>query len=508
MTGDLGAASELAFDSVAELAARLEARELSGVELVEATLARIAAVDLGEDGVRSTVSLDSEATEIAARLDAERAAGRVRGPLHGIPVVVKDNVETAGELGTTAGSLALAGVPVQRDADVVARLRAAGAVVIAKANLSEWANFRSRHSSSGWSAVGGQTRNPYALDRSPGGSSSGSAAAVAAGLVPVAVGTETDGSIVCPAAMNGVVGLKPTHSLVSVAGVVPLAGSQDCVGPLGRSVADAAALLTVLAGPRPATVGAQPLPDYVSSVSADGLAGARIGVARDHYTGCHPAADRLFEHALDAAREAGATLVDPADVPTAAELAGFADELLVLMHELHDGLDRYLAARDGGRGSCPRSLAELVAFNDANAAAELSLFGQDILVESAATGGLDSPDYLSAFARNRERARARGLDPAFEESGADAIVTLTMGPAWCIDQVNGDPSVPTSSSPAAVAGYPALSMPIGTVSGLPVGVTFVGRPWSESTLIRLASGLEHILQLQLRPSFVGSLPVG
>lgn len=522
MSDPHGPTFELAYASVTELGRRLGTGELTSVDLVEATIARIEAVDHAGPALRSVLSVDPAAVELARRLDVERAGGRVRGPLHGIPVLVKDNVETAGSLGATAGSLALAGAPVERDATAVALLRAAGAVVVGKTNLSEWANFRSRHSSSGWSAVGGQTRNPWALDRTPGGSSSGSGAAVAAGIAPIALGTETDGSIVCPAGVNGVVGLKPTHSLVSTTGVVPLAASQDCVGPLGRSVADVAVALTALTGygltgsgltgPRPIPSGPAGAPDggvdYAAHAAPDGLAGARIGVAREHYTGFHPGADLLFDEVLAAMRDAGATLVDPADIPTAAELAGFADELLVLMFELHDGLDRYLAARDAGRGICPRSLAELVAFDEAHAAEELAVFGHDLFVDAVATGGLDSPVYLAAFARNRERACNRGLDAAFAASGAEALVTLTIGPAWCIDHVNGDPSVPASSTPAAVSGYPALSMPIGTVRGLPVGVSFVGRPYSEPTLVRVAAGLEHVLGLRLRPPFVPTLPLG
>ncbi|MHB1599696.1 MAG: amidase family protein, partial [Acidimicrobiales bacterium] len=427
-TGELG--TDLAFDSLSGLARLLRAGEVTSVEIVELALDRVASLDSSGPSLHSVLAVDPDALGHAAALDAERRGGHVRGPLHGVPVLVKDNIETAGVLGATAGSLALLGVAVEHDAPAVALLRAGGAVVLGKTNLSEWANFRSSHSVSGWSAVGGQTRNPHVLDRSPGGSSAGSGAAVAAGLAPLALGTETDGSIVCPAAFNGVVGLKATHGLVSADGVVPLAPSQDCVGPMGRHVADVAAALDVLVAGGPLG-GRMPSGGYRSHAVEDGLAGARIGVARLHFTGASPVADRLFGDALAAMRDGGARLVDPADVPTAVELAGYADELLVMSYEIHDSLDRYLRARDGGRGACPGSLAELVEYNDAHSEDELALFGQDLLVGALATDGLASPVYRAAFARNRERARERGIDAALAGSGADVLVTLTSGPAGC-----------------------------------------------------------------------------
>ncbi|MHB1782974.1 MAG: amidase family protein [Acidimicrobiales bacterium] len=503
-TGELG--TDLAFDSLSGLARLLRAGEVTSVEIVELALDRVASLDSSGPSLHSVLAVDPDALGHAAALDAERRGGHVRGPLHGVPVLVKDNIETAGVLGATAGSLALLGVAVEHDAPAVALLRAGGAVVLGKTNLSEWANFRSSHSVSGWSAVGGQTRNPHVLDRSPGGSSAGSGAAVAAGLAPLALGTETDGSIVCPAAFNGVVGLKATHGLVSADGVVPLAPSQDCVGPMGRHVADVAAALDVLVAGGPLG-GRMPSGGYRSQAVEDGLAGARIGVARLHFTGASPVADRLFGDALAAMRDGGARLVDPADVPTAVELAGYADELLVMSYEIHDSLDRYLRARDGGRGACPGSLAELVEYNDAHSEDELALFGQDLLVGALATDGLASPVYRAAFARNRERARERGIDAALAGSGADVLVTLTSGPAGCIDQVNGDPSFVVSSSAAAVAGYPTLSMPIGTASGLPVGVSLIGRPFAEATLLRIGAGLEHVLGLEIRPGFLPSVPL-
>ncbi len=496
--------SSLGYATLGEL--RSFIREgLTRAELVETLLGRIAALDRAGPQLRSVLALDEGAAGRAAAADGP-PPGHTRRPLLGVPVLVKDNLDTAGRLGTTAGSLALADAPPARDATAVARLREAGAVVLGKTNLSEWANFRSRHSSSGWSAVGGQTRNPHALDRSPGGSSSGSGAAVAAGLAPLAVGTETDGSILCPAAVCGVVGVKPTRGLVSRAGVVPIAASQDSVGPIARSVVDAALLLGVLAGADPADPATLERPadlpaEYTQFCRVRGLEGTRIGVPRAFYSGYHPAADGVVEEALRALREAGATLVDPVDVPTAAELDESEDELTVFFHEFHDGLERYLGGRPGDRDACPRTLAGLIAFNEAHAREELALFGQDLFVAAAATGGLDAPEYRQALERNLRRARRDGLDAALDGAGLDALVVLTMPPAWSIDQVNGDPTLRAGYSAAAVAGYPSLSLPVGSVDGLPVGLSFLGRAWSEPTLLRLASALEHQLGLTLRPSF-------
>ena len=369
-----------------------------------------------------------------------------RGTLHGIPVLVKDNIDTTGDEGTTAGSLALAMTRPTRDAVVVQRLRSAGAIVIAKSNLSEWANFRATHSSSGWSAIGGQCRNPHALDRSPGGSSSGSGAGVAAGLAPLAVGTETDGSILCPAALNGVVGIKPTVGLTSRTGVVPISSSQDTVGPLARSVADAAALLGVLAGsgiskdPFDPVTMSRPadLPnDYTAFCDSGGLAGVRIGVPRRHYFGYSARADAVVESALQLAREAGAVLVDPLDVATAEAIAESQDEMTVMLHEFKAGVESYLATRRGGPGQ-PRTISELVAFNQERAAEELAFFGQDILIAACDAGGLDSRTYIEARERNWLRARQDGIDAALGRANADALAFPTMGPAWLIDHINGD----------------------------------------------------------------------
>lgn len=488
----------------------------SAAELVEQLLRRVEEIDRGGPALRSVLALHEGAVEEARVLDHERLQGLQRGRLHGIPVLVKDNVDTDGPLATTAGSLALTAPECQpqRPAPLVERLREAGAVVVGKANLSEWANFRSHHSSSGWSAVGGQCRNPHVLDRSPGGSSSGSGAAVAAGLVPLAIGTETDGSILCPATVCGVVGIKPTVGLVPRTGVVPISASQDTVGPLARSVADAAALLVAIAGDdgldpasagRPrglAGAGDRPLLD------PDALAGARIGVPRAHYFGYSAAADAAVEHAIGLMAAAGAEIVDPADVETAEELATSPDEMTVLLHEFKVGLEAYLAARPGPPEACPRTLLELAAFNAAHREQELGLFGDEILSEAAATGGLEAAEYREASARALDLARARGIDGTLRRHELDALVTPTMGAAWCIDVVNGDSHTGGAGyQAAAVAGYPAISLPVGSVRGLPLGICLMGPAFSEPRLIGLAFALEQLLALDLRPAYLPTVPV-
>jgi amidase len=508
--------AQLAYAGLADLRRALDAGETTSVELAETLLARIAAIDAAGPQLRSVLAVDEAAVEAARERDAERARGAGRGPLHGIPVVVKDNLDTAG-FASTAGSLALISAPPARDAFVVGALRDAGAVILAKTNLSEWANFRSMRSSSGWSAVGGQTRNPFALDRSPSGSSSGSGAAVAAGLAPLAVGTETDGSILSPSAVTGLVGVKPTVGLVSRSGVVPVAVSQDTPGPMARSVVDAAALLGVLAGFDPADPSHARRPadlpdDYRPFCRPDGLVGCRIGLpraaaserARFSFSGYHRASDALFAAAIAAMRDAGATVIESVAVPGAEQEPEGDDELVVFCHEFHDGLDRYLGARVVATGGGPRSLAEVVAFNTAHAEAELALFGQDLLERSVATGGLDDEAYRVARARCLEYSGPQGIDHALDGSGLDALAVLTTAPAWCIDHVNGDTFLGAGYSIAAVAGYPSITVPIGTVHGLPVGLAFLGRAWSEAVLFRLAAGLEAALGLTLRPGYLVS----
>ncbi len=485
--------------TVAELQAAMQGGEFTARALTEAYLARIAALD---PKLRSVLELNPEALPIADRLDAERKATGARGPLHGIPVLLKDNIATADGMQTTAGSLALLGVRPPRDASLVQRLRAAGAVILGKTNLSEWANFRSTHASSGWSGRGGQTRNPYALDRSPCGSSSGTGAAIAASLAAVGVGTETDGSIVCPASATGLIGLKPTVGLVSRSGIVPISHSQDTAGPMTRTVADAAALLSVLAGvdaADPATRAGQgkAAADYTRFLDKDGLKGARIGVARAKLFGLSPEADRLTEAAIAVLRARGAVIVDPADIP---HLGEYDDaELEVLLYEFKVDLEAYLAAWAPGG---PRTLADLMAFNESRRSEELPYFGQETFAQAAAKGPLTDKTYRAALEKSQRLSRREGLDAVFSKHRLDAILAPTGSPTWVIDLVNGDHFVMSSSTAPAVAGYPAITVPAGQAWGLPVGVTFIGRPWSEGTLLKLAYAYEQASLLRQPPRFL------
>lgn len=511
MTEPNPATAEIGYQSVFGICSLLERRSVTSLEIVETLLRRVEHVDTRGPALHAVVVTCPDGVETARMLDAERRQGRLRGPLHGVPALVKDNIDTAGAEGTTAGSMALAMSRPRTDATVVKRLRKAGVIVIGKANLSEWANFRDRHSSSGWSATGGQCLNPHVLDRSPGGSSSGSAAGVAGGFAPLALGTETDGSILCPAALNGVVGIKPTVGLTSRAGVVPISSSQDTVGPIARSVTEAAALLGVLAGHGS---GADPLDpvtmtrpshlpkDYTVFCDQGGLSGVRIGIPRRHYFGYSGEADTLVEAALKVAQEAGAVMVDPADVVTAGAIAESGDEMTVMLHEYRAGVEDYLAARPSAAGQ-PRTIAEVVAFNRDHATEELAFFGQDILVTACEVGGLDDPAYLEALARNRRRARQDGIDAALQSARAGLLAFPTMGPAWRIDHVNGDPHNRAGYQAAAVAGYPAISLPVGKAGGLPVGLCLVGTAWSEPILIRVAFALEQRLALgrDMRPAW-------
>jgi amidase len=477
----------------------LHAGTLTSVALVDVYVARIEEVD---PALGSVLEVSPDAPARAAALDEERAAAHVRGPLHGMPILVKDNVGMTGPLRTTAGSLALLEARPRRDATVVERLRAAGAIVLGTTNLSEWANFRSTHSTSGWSARGGQCRNPYALDRNPCGSSSGSGAAVAANLCVAAVGTETDGSIVCPSSVNGVVGIKPTIGLVSRAGIVPIAHSQDTAGPMARTVPDAVALLVAMAGRDPldaATVSAPAGWDPLGALASTDLRGLTVGVARN-LAGFHPGVDACFEDALQALADLGATLADPADVPHAEDLGD--PELEVLLYEFRHDLEAYLAELDG---ECPRTFEALIAFNDAHAGEELVHFGQEHFLRAAQKGPLTEPAYLEALATCRRLAREEGLDVAFAASGADVLVAPTAGPAWKIDHVNGDHPSWGNSGPAAIAGYPVISVPMGSVSGLPVGLSFIGPAWSEPVLVRCAAAFERATGCRSAPMLPASI---
>jgi amidase len=447
--------------------------------------------------LRAVIEMNPEAPAIAAELDAERTAGRLRGPLHGIPILVKDNIDTADRMKTTAGSLALLGTRPAEDATVARRLREAGAVLLGKTNMSEWANIRSRRSSSGWSARGRQCRNPYVLSHNPCGSSSGSAVAVSANLCMAALGTETDGSIVCPSHINGIVGVKPTVGLVSRAGVVPIAHSQDTVGPHARTVRDAAILLSVLAGsdPRDPATGTGPgaRVDYTRSLDAGALKGARIGVARKAFFGYSAHADRVIEQAIATMSRLGAVIVDPADVPTIETMNASDGELTVLLYELKADLNAYLATRraEPGQGPAIRTLEEIIAFNEAHAAEEMPYFGQDLFLDAQAKGPLSDSGYLAALATNRRLAREEGLDAILAAHELDALIAPTGSPAWPTDPVNGDHFTGASSSPAAMAGYPLVTVPAGNAFGLPIGLTFMGRARSEETLLCLAYAFEQ-----------------
>jgi amidase len=491
----------LAEASLADLQKKMETGELTARGITEAHLARIEALDRQGPTLRSVIETNPDALARADALDTERKAKGPRGPLHGIPVLLKDNVDTADRNTTTAGSLALEGSVPPRDAFVAERLRAAGAVLLGKANLSEWANFRSSRSSSGWSGRGGQCRNPYALDRNPCGSSSGSAVAVSANLCVVAVGTETDGSIVCPSTTTGIVGIKPTVGLVSRAGIIPISRTQDTAGPMGRTVADAAALLSVLAGvdardPATAAVRGHVEADYARFVDAAGLRDARIGVARN-LAGFHPAVDALFDEALAEIGRQGAEVVDPADVPHVDELGD--PEFEVLLYEFKAGLNAYLAAL--APAAPVKTLADVIAFNEAHREREMPYFGQDTFLKAEEKGPLTTPAYREALETCRRLSRAEGLDAILEKHTLDALVAPTGGPAWLTDLVDGDHYVGGNSTPAAVAGYPSLTVPMGFVFGLPVGLSFIGRPWSEGLLIRLASAFERATGHRRAPAF-------
>ncbi len=480
----------------------LESGQFTARTLAEKYLARIAEIDAKGPTLKAVIEINPDAPALAAKADEERRAGKVRGPLHGIPVLIKDNIATADRMQTTAGSLALAGSIAPKDSFVASRLRAAGAVILGKTNLSEWANFRSTHSTSGWSGRGGLTRNPYALDRNPSGSSSGSAVGVAANLCAVAVGTETDGSIVSPACSNGIVGMKPTVGLVGRTGIVPISHTQDTAGPMARTVADAAALLTALAGvdaADPATAAAQGkiASDYTRFLDPNGLRGARIGVVRK-YAGFSIPVDRLLDEALAAMKHAGAEIIDPAEVST---IGKFDDaELEVLLYEFKADLDRYLAWL--GPQAPVHSLEEIIKFNDQHAKPELPYFGQELFIQAQAKGPLTSPDYQKNLETCRKLSRQEGMDAVINKLRLDALVAPTGGPAWVTDLVNGDHFTGSSTTLAAVAGYPNINVPMGFVFGLPVGISFFGRAWSEPTLLKLAYAYEQTTKLRRPPALL------
>jgi amidase len=474
---------------VASLQSMMAAGDLTSEELTRFYLQRIERLD---HHLNAVIAVNPEALVAARELDAERSEGSIRGPLHGIPILLKDNIESRDPVATTAGSLALAGNVTGRDAPLVARLRAAGAVILGKANLSEWANFRSERSSSGWSAVGGQARNPYDLGRSPCGSSSGSAVAVAANLTALAVGTETDGSVVCPATVNGIVGIKPTVGLISRTGIVPISHSQDTAGPMARTVAGAAALLQAMIGSDdadPATAIAEGAAGWslAEHVRTDGLAGKRLGVVRSE-AGFHTEVDALLEEAIAVLRRAGAEVVDGLELDPPDDLG--ASEYTVLLYEFKHDLNAYLAGLPDPQLSA-LTLESLIAFNRAHAADEMRWFDQEIFVKAQATGSLTDAEYLKALDTARQAAREHGIDRLLTAHRLDALAAPTGSPAWTIDLVNGDHYVGGSSTHPAVAGYPNITVPMGMVHGLPVGISFFGTALSEPTLLEVASGYEH-----------------
>jgi amidase len=496
---------ELDEKTIAELQDGMKSGGLTARSIAEKYLSRIASIDKQGPRLNSVIELNPDALSIADALDAERKAKGPRGPLHGIPVLLKDNIDTAGRMSTTAGSLGLEGSIAQRDAFVVQRLHEAGAVILGKTNLSEWANFRSTRSTSGWSGRGGLTRNPYALDRNPCGSSSGSGVAVSANLCSIAIGTETDGSIVCPATTNGIVGIKPTLGLVSRSGIIPIAHSQDTAGPMARTVSDAAILLGAIVGvdPRDAITqesNGKSFTDYTGFLDRNGLKGARIGVAR-RYFGFNDEVDRLINNAIDAMKRAGATIIDPINLAPPKEYE--ESELEVLLYEFKHDLNKYLS--ELGPQARFHSLKEIIEFNEKNRSREMPYFGQELLLRAEAKGPLTSPEYLKALEKNRRLSRTEGIDAAIDKDRLDAIVAPTGGPSWTTDLVNGDHFTGGSSTPAAVAGYPAISVPAGFIHGLPVGISFFGAAYSEPVLIKLAYAFEQATRHRRAPGFLPTL---
>lgn len=488
--------------TIASLQEGMTSGRLTARGITEKYLARITAVDQAGPTINAVIEVNPDALAIAERLDEERRTRGPRGPLHGIPVLVKDNLDSGDRMATTAGSLALAGNPAPRDSTVVARLRAAGAVLLGKTNLSEWANYRSTSSTSGWSGRGGLTRNPYILDRNACGSSSGSGAAGAANLSAVTIGTETDGSVVCPASICGLVGIKPTVGLVSRAGIIPISATQDTAGPMCRSVTDAAHVLAAIQGadPRdPATkaIGARAGADYASALQRDGLRGARLGIARQGF-GLPSSVEPMLAEAIAVLKQEGAVVIDPAEIPNVDKLG--EPELTVLDFEFKAGVADYLASR--GQSVSVKTLDDVIAFNSANRDREMPWFAQEILVRSAKCGPLTTPRYLAARAACRRLSRTQGIDLIMTRHRLDAIVAVTTGPSWPTDLVNGDRYTGGCSSPAAVAGYPHVTVPGGWLRGLPIGISFFGRAWSEARLIRFSFAFEQATRHRKAPQFL------
>ncbi len=493
---------ELEEITLAQLADGMKSGRFTARSITEKYLERIRQVDKEGPALNSVIELNPDAVEIAEALDRERKEKGSRGPLHGIPILIKDNIGTHDRMKTSAGSLALAGSIPPRDSGVAAKLRAAGAVILGKTNLSEWANFRSSHSTSGWSGRGGLTRNPCALDRNPCGSSSGSGAAPSANLCAAAVGTETNGSIVCPSNANGLVGIKPTVGLISRAGIVPISHTQDTAGPMARTVADAAALLGVLAGDdaadsaTTASIGHVER-DYTRFLDPRGLQGARLGVMR-HFFGFNEHVDKVMNEALDALKRQGAVLVDPAEFPSKERIG--ESEFTVLLYEFKADLNAYLGAL--GAGAPIKTLKDAIDFNNQHRDREMPYFGQDIFEKAQEKGPLTDFAYQEALARDFRLSRTEGIDAVMDKNKLDALVGPTGGPAWTTDLINGDHGEGGCSTPAAVAGYPHITVPAGFIFGLPVGISFFGRAWSEGTLIRIAYAFEQTTKVRKPPRFL------
>jgi amidase len=500
-----GGSAQIVETGVADLQAAMTAGKVTSRQLVSAYLARIKAIDKSGPRINSVIEINPDALAIAAEMDRERKAKGPRGPMHGIPVLIKDNIATFDRMQTTAGSLALVGIKPPRDAFVVSRLREAGAVILGKTNLSEWANFRSTRSTSGWSGRGGLTRNPYALDRNTSGSSSGSAAAIAASLAAVAVGTETDGSITSPSSINGLVGIKPTLGLVSRNGIIPIAHSQDTAGPMARTVADAAALLTALAGSDARDAATREADarksDYTRCLDKDGLKGVRLGVVRSYFGGRNDLVSAMVEEQLNVLKAQGAVLVDPVDLPNVGKYG--QTELEVLLYEIKADMAAYLA--EFAPGASIRTLQDIIDFNEKHRDRELAFFGQEHFLRAVSKGGLDSKEYLDALANNLRYSREEGIDQVLKEHKLDALVAPTGGPAWLTDFIKGDAGGGSFTSPAAVSGYPHITVPAGQVFGLPAGISFVGTAWSEPALIRMAYAYEQASHRRKPPGFAKTL---
>lgn len=504
--------------SIQELQGKFTKGELTARELVELYLERIDKIDQNGPALNAVIEINPDALDIAAQLDSERKEQGPRSMLHGVPILLKDNIDTADKMTTTAGSLALQGVIAAQDSTVAAQLRKSGAVIMGKTNLSEWANFRSEHSSSGWSSRGGQTHNPYILDRNPCGSSSGSAVAVAANLCSVAVGTETDGSVICPSHANGIVGLKPTLGLVSRAGIIPIAHSQDTAGPMARTVSDLAILLNALIGPDPRdpvteTSALLTTNDYTQHLDKNGLKGARIGVARNYF-GFLPAVDAILEDCIRIMRDLGAEIVDHANIKqTTGELEDedlLADrgplgesEYQVLLYEFKHDLNRYLEGL--GQDAPVKSLAEVIAFNEINHERVMPYFGQERMLKAQEKGPLSDEAYRKALETSKRLAGTQGIDAVINEHRLDAIIAPSGGPAWITDWVNGDHYGGGSSSLAAVSGYPNITVPAGYIHGLPVGISFFSTAFQEPNLIKFAFAFEQATQIRQKPRFLISI---